>query len=469
MSRKIVGREIEKEKLEEALNSHRSELIAIYGRRRVGKTYLIREFFSKNIAFSFTGLRNGTRPDQIENFMIEIREASNKFQGEEPQNWLQAFHILKKYLKGIKETKKKKVIFIDEFPWVDTLRSGFLPAFENFWNIYCTTRSDLIVVVCGSAASYMIKKIIQNRGGLHNRITRKIKLEPFKLTEVHEFLLFKGINLPQIEILKIYMALGGVAEYLEHIRTGDSSVTAIDRICFQNGAQLEHEYDEVFKSLFEEGSYHEQIIRALSKGRKKGMTRDEILNSLGLSSGGQFSKSLNELIESGFVEQYKSYRSNRKTTLFRIFDEFCLFHLQFIAPFKGNAWTQLFTKNEYITWCGYSFEMICYKHFDSIKRGLKCDQIDSSYYSWSNENAQIDLVIDRNDNIVNLCEIKFYNDVFTIDSGYAAKLRNKETQFQTDTKTRKGISTVMLTTWGITGTHRIGLVTKSLTMECLFE
>ena len=469
MSRKIVGREIEKEKLEEALNSHRSELIAIYGRRRVGKTYLIREFFSKNIAFSFTGLRNGTRPDQIENFMIELREASNKFQGEEPQNWLQAFHILKKYLKGIKETKKKKVIFIDEFPWVDTLRSGFLPAFENFWNTYCTTRSDLIVVVCGSAASYMIKKIIQNRGGLHNRITRKIKLEPFKLTEVHEFLLFKGINLPQIEILKIYMALGGVAEYLEHIRTGDSSVTAIDRICFQNGAQLEHEYDEVFKSLFEEGSYHEQIIRALSKGRKKGMTRDEILNSLGLSSGGQFSKSLNELIESGFVEQYKSYRSNRKTTLFRIFDEFCLFHLQFIAPFKGNAWTQLFTKNEYITWCGYSFEMICYKHFDSIKRGLKCDQIDSSYYSWSNENAQIDLVIDRNDNIVNLCEIKFYNDVFTIDSGYAAKLRNKETQFQTDTRTKKGISTVMLTTWGITGTHRIGLVTKSLTMECLFE
>lgn len=315
----------------------------------------------------------------------------------------------------------------------------------------------------------MIKKIIQNRGGLHNRITRKIKLEPFKLTEVHEFLLFKGINLPQIEILKIYMALGGVAEYLEHIRTGDSSITAIDRICFQNGAQLEHEYDEVFKSLFEEGSYHEQIIRALSKGRKKGMTRDEILNSLGLSSGGQFSKSLNELIESGFVEQYKSYRSNRKTTLFRIFDEFCLFHLQFIAPFKGNAWTQLFTKNEYITWCGYSFEMICYKHFDSIKRGLKCDQIDSSYYSWSNENAQIDLVIDRNDNIVNLCEIKFYNDVFTIDSGYAAKLRNKETQFQTDTRTKKGISTVMLTTWGITGTHRIGLVTKSLTMECLFE
>ncbi|MBT4398516.1 MAG: AAA family ATPase [Bacteroidetes bacterium] len=469
MSRKIVGRNLEKEKLEEALNSHRSELIAIYGRRRIGKTYLIREFYSKNITFGFSGLRNGIRQDQIENFMIELREATNKFQGERPQNWLQAFNILKQYLKGIRETRKKKVIFIDEFPWVDTMRSGFLPAFENFWNAYCTTRSDLIIVVCGSAASYMIKKVIRNRGGLHNRITRKIKLEPFKLEEVQEFLLYKGIDLPEIEIVKIYMALGGVAEYLEHIQTGDSSVTAIDRICFQKRAHLEHEFDEVFKSLFEEGSYHEQIINALSKGPKKGMTRDEILEDKGLSSGGQFSKSLFELIESGFVEQYQSFRSNRKKTLFRIFDEFCLFHLQFIAPNKGNRWTQLYTKKEYVSWSGYAFEMICYKHVESIKRELKCDQIDSTNYSWSNNKAQIDLVIDRNDNIVNLCEIKFYNDKCIIDSDYADKLRNKETQFKTDTGTRKGVNTVMVTTWGITGTHGVGLVTKSLTKDCLFN
>lgn len=469
MSKKIVGRDLEREKLEEALNSHRSELIAIYGRRRIGKTYLIKEFYSKNIIFSFSGLRNGTRPDQIENFMLELRGVTDKFQGERPQNWLQAFNILKQYLNGVRKTKKKKVIFIDEFPWVDTLRSGFLPAFENFWNTYGTTRSDLIVVVCGSAASYMIKKIIRNRGGLHNRITRKIKLEPFKLVEVKEFLLYKGIALPEIEILKIYMALGGVAEYLEYLQNGDSSVTAIDRICFQKGAQLEHEFNEVFKSLFEEGSYHEQIINALSKGQKRGMTRDEILKDQGLSSGGQFTKSLMELIESGFVEQYPSFRSNSKITLFRIFDEFFLFHLQFIAPFKGNRWTQLYTKKEYVSWSGFAFEMICYKHVESIKRELKCDQIVSTNYSWSNKKAQIDLVIDRNDNTVNLCEIKFYNDNCIIDSDYAAKLRDKETQFKADTGTKKGVNTVMITTWGTTGTHGIGLVTKSLTRECLFK
>jgi uncharacterized protein len=469
MLKKIVGREIEKEKLSEALKSLRSELIAIYGRRRVGKTYLIREFYSKEIVFSFTGLRNGRRSDQIENFMIELGEVSKEFSDEKPQNWLQAFNVLRHYLMGIKETNKKKVIFIDEFPWVDTMRSGFLPAFENFWNAYCTTRRDLIVVVCGSAASYMIKKVILNRGGLHNRITRKIKLEPFKLEEAQKFFLYKRINLPKIEILKIYMALGGVAEYLEHILPGDSSVTAIDRICFQKGAQLEYEFNEVFKSLFEEGSYHEQIINSLSNGPKRGMTRDEILKSQGLLSGGQFTKSLNELIESGFVERYKSFQSNRKSTLYRIFDEFCLFHLQFIAPFKGNRWTSLYTKKEYVTWSGYSFELICYKHIESIKIGLKCDQINSTNYCWNNKKAQIDLVIDRDDNVINLCEMKFYNDTCNIDADYAANLRNKETEFKNDTRTRKGIYTVMLTTWGISGKHAMGLVTQSLTMECLFK
>ena len=469
MTKIIIGRGLEREKLHESLNSHRSELIAIYGRRRIGKTFLIREYYSKYMTFGFSGLRNGTRSDQIENFMIELRGASGKLYKEMPDNWLQAFNILKQYLQSIKESKKKKVIFIDEFPWVDTMRSGFLPAFENFWNAYCTTRSDLIVVVCGSAASYMIKKVIRNRGGLHNRITRKIKLEPFKLEEVKEFLMFKKINLPDIEILKIFMALGGVAEYLEYIQPGDSSVTAIDRICFQKGAQLEYEFDEVFKSLFEEGSYHEQIINALSKGLKMGMTRDEILKDKGLSSGGQFSKSLMELIESGFVEKYQSFRSNKKATRYRIFDEFCLFHLQFIAPNRGNSWTHLYTKNDYVSWSGYAFEMICYKHVEKIKRALRCDQIASTNYSWSNKEAQIDLVIDRNDNTINLCEIKFYNDIYKIDSGYADKLRNKETQFKTNTKTRKGVSTTMITTLGTTGKHGIGLVANSITMECLFK
>lgn len=281
----IIGREIEKQRFKESLQSHRSELIAVYGRRRIGKTFLIREYFSKQLFFSFSGLRNGVLSDQLENFMLELKRVSLQKYSKKPSSWLEAFSYLKRYLAQVRETKKKKVIFIDEFPWVDSMRSGFLPAFENFWNAYCTTRKDLIVVICGSSASYMIKKIIRNRGGLHNRLTRKIKLEPFTLSEVKAFFKYKRIRLPDIEILKLYMTFGGIAEYLEHIQPGDSSVTAIDRICFQKGAQLEYEFDEVFKSLFEEGSYHEQIIQALAKGSKIGMTRDEILKIKGITSG----------------------------------------------------------------------------------------------------------------------------------------------------------------------------------------
>lgn len=469
MTRKIVGRTTEKAILNDALKTHRSELIAIYGRRRIGKTYLIRQHYSNKIIFSFSGLRNGYLADQLENFMLELSDKAPNLKNEKPNTWLKAFNILKQHLNIIKESNKKKVIFIDEFPWVDTLRSGFLPAFENFWNSYCTTRTDLIVVICGSAASYMIKKIIRNRGGLHNRITRKIKLEPFSLSEVKEFFEYKNIKIPPIEILKIYMALGGIAEYLEHIQNGDSSVTAIQRICFQKGAQLEYEYEEVFKSLFEEGSYHEQIIHALSMGPKKGMIRDSILSSNNLSSGGQFSKSMNELIESGFVEKYQAIHNKRKTNFYRIFDEFCLFHLQFIKPFKGSTWNLLYTKKEYEIWCGYAFEMICYKHINSIKSYMQCDQINSKNYAWRNKNAQVDLVIDRDDNTVNLCEIKFYNDTFTISAEYAAKLRSKESEFRDYTKTKKGIQTVIISTWGAKGVHATGLITHNLTHDCLFQ
>ncbi|PCE65780.1 AAA family ATPase [Sediminicola luteus] len=465
----VIGRYREKQKLSEALESPRSELIAVYGRRRIGKTHLIRGFYGKHMVFSFTGLRNASRSDQLENFMIQLRERDNRFDNEVPKNWLQAFQQLKNYLKRLRKTKRKKVIFIDEFPWVDTMRSGFLPAFENFWNTYATTRTDLIIVVCGSAASYMIKKIIKNRGGLHNRLTRKIKLEPFTLPEVDTFFRYRKIKMPYIEQLKLYMALGGVAEYLEFVRPGDSSVTAIDRICFQKGAQLEHEFDEVFKSLFEEGSYHEQIIHALAQGPKRGMPRDAILNEQGLTSGGQFSKSLAELIECGFVSQYRSHYFNRAKTLYRIADEFCLFHLRFISPNKGNRWAVLYTKKAYEVWCGYAFEMLCYKHIEQIKRALRCDQIASKNYSWVEAGAQIDLVIDRQDNLINLCELKFYNGTFRVDAQYAKILRNKECRYAEQTGTRKGVQTIMLTTWGVSGSHAIGLISHNLTMDCLFE
>lgn len=471
MLKNIAGRIDEKQTLSDALNSHRSELIAVYGRRRIGKTYLIREFYHSNMIFSFTGLSEGKRPEQIKNFMLKLYEVSNKLVDQkQPKDWLDAFSLLKSFLKTLKETKKKKVIFIDEFPWVDSHKSGFLAAFENFWNDYCSSRRDLIVVVCGSAASYMIKKIINNSKGLSKRITQSIKLKPFSLKETKAFFKFKGILMEEYDILKIYMALGGVAEYLEHVRTGDSAVTSIENLCFKPSAYLANEYKEVFKSLFKEDSYHQKIMNALADTKKKGITREEILEQLKISSGGRFSNSLEELNQSGFVLKYDAYKNNTKSTLYRVFDEFCLFYHQFMKPNKGVKWTQIFQNQAYKTWSGYSFETICLKHSEEIKKALRCDQIQSKNYSWHNTNAQVDLVIDRADDVIDLCEIKFYNDEFSIDAAYLKKLRKKESQFRSTTSTKKSIYTVMISTWGLNpNQYSQSIISHNLTMECLFD
>ena len=469
--RKVIGRQREKEILSNALTSHRSELIAVYGRRRIGKTYLIRTFYKDKITFSFTGLSEGKRHDQIKNFMLKLKEVSKMFQNEKPpKDWLEAFHLLKLYLKGIKESNKKKIIFIDEFPWVDSHKSGFLGAFENFWNDYCTTRSDLIVIVCGSAASYMVKKIINNTKGLSKRITEKIHLKPFNLKETKAFLKYKGILMEEYEILKLYMVLGGVAEYLEHVKKGESATITIDNLCFKKEAYLEDEYNQVFKSLFRENSYHQKIMEVLSTSKKQGITRDDILEELNISSGGRFSNALSDLILSGFVLKYVSYKDHKKTILYRIYDEFCLFHIQFMKNFKGSRWTQLFQQQSYKSWCGFAFETICLKHVEALKRALKCDQIQSKNYCWYDAKAQIDLVIDRNDNVVNLCEIKFYNDTFTMNASYLNVLRTKERQFSKTTLTKKSLYTSIISTWGITeNQYSTAIVSNNITMEALFR
>lgn len=470
MGRTIIGRIKEKEILTTALDSSRSELIAVYGRRRIGKTFLIREFYEEEMVFSVTGFSEGNRAVQIKNFMGKLNEVTTKFNDSEPKDWIDCFVNLKKYITSLRNRKTKKVIFLDEFPWIATRKSGFLAAFENFWNDFCAARTDLVVVVCGSAASYMVKKIIKNHKGLSKRITQKVNLKPFNLREVRDFFEHKNNPIVEYELLKIYMSLGGIPEYLEQVQKGESAVSTIDRLCFQKGAYLENEFDEVFESLFDSSSFHKKIIDALAEGKKKGLNRNELLNKIRVQTSGRFSQSLAELEISGFVLKYDSYIGKSKETLYRIYDEYCLFYLQFIKPFKGNNWQQLYQKQEYKTWCGYAFETICLKHSTEIKRALKIEGIASKNYSWSNSKAQVDMVIDRDDNWVNLCEMKFYNDEYTIDASYLKTLETKKREFKSNKAGRKGLYITMVTTHGIkSNKYSTAVVDHNLTIDCLFK
>jgi hypothetical protein len=467
---KIIGRKPELALLSETLDSDKPELVAIYGRRRVGKTFLIREHYKSNFVFEVTGLSKGSLSDQIENFTKEIRKRTSDLTIKTPRKWVVAFTLLEQYIESL-STKKKKVIFIDEFPWMATPRSKFLMAFENFWNHFASKRNDLIVVVCGSAASFMVQKIIKNKGGLHNRITKKIRLLPFNLNETELFLKNKGINYTHYDILQLYMAIGGIPHYLESLKKGDSVTQNIDRICFEKDGVLNDEFYQLFSSLFEDSEKHLAIITALASTRK-GISRGELVIKSKVPSGGDFSLKLNELIESGFVSEYNYYQNKKKLSLYRLSDEYSLFFLKFIDKNKAagpGTWQNLFTSQSYKSWLGFSFETLCLKHIGQIKKGLRIDAIYSINSSWFNDNAQIDLLIDRNDNVINICELKFYNSQFTIDKNYHANLRNKIIEFQKETKTNKNIFLTMVTTFGVNqNQYSTEIMENELTMECLF-
>jgi hypothetical protein len=467
----VVGREREVEILHEALSSKKSELISVYGRRRVGKTFLIREVLSKHMVFDVTGLHNGTQQEQLQNFHRQLSLRDKRFARRNvPDQWQDAFALLEALIERSRSTRKK-VIFIDEFPWMATRRSRFLMWFENFWNSFCTKRKDIVVVICGSAASYMVKNILRNKGGLHNRVTRLIRLEPFNLYETELFLKSRKIQFGKYDVLQLYMALGGIPHYLDKIRKGSSVAQNIDRLCFAKGGELANEFQEVLASLFTDSETHMMMIKVLAETRK-GLSRMELLQKCNLTYNGYTSNVLDELTDSGFVTKYQPYAKKERGSLFRLTDEYCMFYLKFIRHHKGQGagtWNKLTAKQTWKTWAGFTFESICIKHVPQIKSALGIAGVFSLHSSWQNEHAQIDLVIDRDDNRINLCEMKFSNGPFLITKEYYTKLKNKQSQFLRDTGKRKGVFYTFITTYGITqNSYSLQMAENDIKIESLF-
>ncbi len=466
---KIIGRKNELSTLQLAINSGKSELIAIYGRRRIGKTFLIREAYNKEMVFEVSGIPDGTYNQQLTNFFNKIKQCSKKFKNRNsPKDWLEAFNLLGEYISDIK-SKDKKVIFIDELPWMHTPKSNFISLFSHFWNDFCTKRDDLVVVVCGSAASFMINKVIKDKKGLHNRISYPIRLLPFNLCETELFLKSKKVNLGRYDYLQLYMAMGGIPHYLDKVIPGDSVATAIDRLCFKPLGLLVDEFNVVFASLFENSSNHEKIVESLAAS-KKGLTRDEIVSKTGLSSGGGLTRTLNELSESGFITEYKPYNKLKKEALYRLSDEYSLFFIKYIKNNSDDSWTSLFNSRSYLSWGGLAFEAVCLKHVTQIKKALGIAGVSANSSSWRNENAQIDLIIDRSDNCINLCEMKFSVSEFTITKTYKDSLLNKKSEFKNQLTSRKNIFVTMVTSFGVKINPNSTIsMDNQVTMDSLFE
>jgi AAA+ ATPase superfamily predicted ATPase len=475
----LIGRIEEQQLLALKRASEKAELIAVIGRRRVGKTYLIRSYFEKELVFELSGLHNGSLKDQLQNFTISLQKATKSpVLMTVPSNWLEAFTILDSYLDTL-PTHQPAVVFLDEFPWIHTPKSGFLQAFDHWWNGSGSKKNHLKVVICGSAASWMIDKVVEAKGGLHNRVTQTIRLLPFSLGETEAYLQSRGIVLKRYSLLQLYMSIGGIPHYLEQVHPGESTAQAIDRLCFTKDGPLKKEFILLYQSLFEDSVQHEAMIRALSK-KAAGLTRQQLIEATSLSSGGGITRVLKELEESGFITPYIPFQKTANESIYKLSDEYSLFYLKFIEGSKATGagtWLAHSATPSYTIWSGFAFESVCQKHHPQIKLALQIGGILTEVSTWryapprgsKMKGAQIDLLLDRKDKIINVCEMKFANDEYVITKSYADELDNKLKIFQAETKVKSTIFPTMITTYGVKkNSYAVGRVQNEVAMDDLF-
>jgi len=472
--KQFIGRQREKQIFERLLKSEQSEFVAVYGRRRVGKTQLVREVFQNQFTFQMTGIANVTKNQQLLNFYTVLQKYQKGKTLTIPKNWFLAFQQLIDFLEESKD--KQKIVFLDELPWFDNQKSDFIPSLEHFWNSWAAVRDDVVLVICGSAASWIINKLINHKGGLHNRVTERIKLEPFTLHEAEQLLKLKNPALTRYQILQLYMVMGGIPFYLNRVSPHYNAMQNIEQICFAADGLLRLEFDNLFRALFSKAERHVAIVRAIAQ-KSKGLTRKEIIKYSKIANSGTLTSILDELEKSGFIRRYNPFNKKKKNSLYQLVDFYALFYLRFIEhsdPADLYNWSNAIDMPAYRVWSGYAFEQICLYHIHQIKVALGIRGVISNTFAWksqkSEKGAQIDLIIDRRDQVINLCEMKFSVEPYTVTKSYAQQLRQKVAVFRAETGTKKAIFITMITTYGLNqNAHSRGLVQNDLEMGVLFE
>lgn len=456
------------------MESERSEFVVVYGRRRIGKTFLVRRFFKDNYAFSFVGKHEMGREQQLAEFAKELMRYSHSTFVPQLKNWTEAFDALQRLLETY-DIPGKKVVFFDEMPWMDTPKSDFVSALENFWNGWANMRDDIVLVACGSATSWMVDKLLHNQGGLFNRITQKLYLRPFKLSEMEQYLDEKHFGWNRYQIAQCYMILGGIPFYLTLLNPKLSLLSNIDELFFADAhAMLRTEYNELYSTLFKRPDNYLAVIRMLTE-RKEGFTRKEISEKTKLG-GAALSKILSDLEQCDFIFSYARYGNAKNNAIYRIKDFYTLFYYKYVNGIDTKdslRWTHLSSTPQVSSWQGFSFELLCLLHLDEIKKALGIDRILNDASAWRSkqpgQNTQIDLVIERADHNINLCEMKFSSGMYAIDKGYEQKLRERMSIFLAETMTRCSTRITLVTTYGVLQNKHSGIVNDEVVLDDLFE
>ena len=471
----IIGRERERDILSQCLESKKPEFLVVFGRRRVGKTFLIRNFFNERFSFYTTGI-----PDEKMRNQLKVFNESLVYYGDKtetiPKDWFEAFRRLRALLESdgvVRDAASgKRVVFLDEVPWMDTARSDFKSAFDYFWNSWGSAQEDLLLIVCGSATSWIINNILNDRGGFHNRSTKRMHMDPFSLAECKEFFESSGITLSKDKIIESYMIFGGIPYYLNLYDRRLSLAQNVDSLIFDERGDLHYEYDHLFKSLYKRPDNHIKIIETIA-ARRRGLRRTDLTEESGIADGDGLTKALSELEQCGFIREYKNIATSKNGCFYQLTDPFVLFCLYFLRGGKAKSWQTFIKSPEYYAWRGNAFEMVCLTHIPQIKAALGITGVESSEYSWRSKKtaggAQIDLLIDRRDDVINLCEMKFTDKEFEITSEYRADLLNKTAVFEEEIHPKKAVHITLITANGFKRNEYADVVQNVVGPESLFK
>ena len=470
----FIGRKKELQLLHEIQNDDSSHFLAIYGRRRVGKTFLIREAFDYRFAFQHAGLSDSGMKGQIFAFVSSLKDAGYEVK-KQPKNWLEAFEYLKDLIR--KSSEKKKIIFIDELSWMDTPKCDLMVALENFWNGFASARKDIVLIVCASATSWMLSKVVHNKGGLYNRLTEQIHLRTFCLGECEEYVKNSGLAFNRNQILQYYMIFGGVPYYWGFLKKGLSLSQNIDRILFEKDAPLRDEFKYLYASVFKKPENYVKIIEALGT-KKVGMTREEIINTAKIPNSGDLTTKLEELESCGFIRKYYAFGMKKKNAIYQLMDCFTLFYFKFLKsqPTDEHFWTNQINTPLVNTWMGLAFERVCMEHIEQIKVKLGISGVLTEVNSWYCKadldngvfGSQIDMLIVRKDQVINLCEMKYSQSEYTITEKVDRNIRNKISDLITVSGTKYAIYPTIITTYGLVENSYSQEVQSVVTMDDLF-
>lgn len=462
-----IGRKEEIEQLKKLYGSNKPEFVVVYGRRRVGKTFLVNQFFKDNFTFKVTGLAKKDKSSQLMNFGNALKRYGSPL-CPIPSNWIEAFESLRIL---VENTDGKKVVFIDEFPFMYTKRSDLLAGLELFWNDWGCNCEDLLLIVCGSAASWITKKILKSKGGLHNRVTAKIYLRPFNLGECREYLRNAGFRYEEKDIVECYMVMGGIPYYLSLLETGLSLAQNVDRMFFRRKGKLDGEFENLYASLFDNSGPYLEVIEALSK-RYRWMTRKEIQEYTKLPNGGGLTEVLSDLDDCDIIRKYKAFGKKENDALYQLTDFYTIFYYKFIKKYgtsDKDFWAYQASTPTHNTWVGIAFEQVCLYHHLQIEKKLGISGMMTETFSWRNADAQIDMVIKRADKVINLCEMKWWDGQFAISKKYRDELESKIEAFRDSLKLRRTLHLVFVTTFGLRHNEYSTMVQNEVTMHDLFE